>query len=84
MKDDEVAERGGEASSSKSWNAESREMASMPFGSDVEGAAGQKYGAEGANRAWERMDNVSDFIAARMVIKYSDQDLFASRKAINT
>jgi hypothetical protein len=39
MKDDEVAERGGEASSSKSWNAESREMASMPFGSDVEGAA---------------------------------------------
>ena len=29
----------------------------------------QMYGAEGTNSAWERVDNGSDFIAARMVIK---------------
>ena len=29
---------------------------------------GQMYSAEGTNPAWERVDNGSDFIAARMVI----------------
>ena len=42
------------------------------------------YDAEGTNLAWERVDNGSDFIAARMVIKSCGQDLFAARKAINT
>ena len=44
----------------------------------------QMYGAEGTNPAWERVDNGSDFIAARMVIKSYGRDLFAARKEINT
>ena len=39
MQYDEAAERGGEASSQKNWNAECREVATWSFGSDTEGAA---------------------------------------------
>lgn len=42
------------------------------------------YGAEGINSAWERVDNGSDFIAARSVIKSYGRDLYAARKGINT
>ena len=35
----EVAERGGEASSSNNWNAECKEVATWSCGSDAEGAA---------------------------------------------
>ena len=39
MQYDDVAERGGDASSSKSWNVECKEAATWSFGSDAEGAA---------------------------------------------
>ena len=39
MQYDEVSERGGVASSSKSWNAEREGVATWLCGSDVEGAA---------------------------------------------
>ena len=39
MRHDEVAERGGEASSSKNWNAERKEVATWSCRSDTEGVA---------------------------------------------
>ena len=39
MRYDEVAERGGVAFSSKSWNAERKGVATWSCGSDAEGAA---------------------------------------------
>lgn len=38
MQSGDVAERGGEASSSKSWNTEREVVAAWSCGSDVEGA----------------------------------------------
>ena len=42
----------------------------------------QMYGAEAANSAWERVDNGSDFIIARIAIKSFHQDLLPTRIAI--
>ena len=42
------------------------------------------YGAEETNPAWERVDNGSDFIAARMVIKSYGRYLLNTRMVINT
>ena len=84
MQYDDVAERGGVASSSKSWNAELGVVASWACRSDAGGQRRLMYGTEGTNSAWKVMDRDSDFIAARMLIKSYGLDLFASRKAINT
>ena len=40
------------------------------------------YGAEGTNPAWERVDNGSDFIAARIVIKLRHYNLLSTRIVI--
>ncbi len=84
MKYDDVVEHEEEVSSSKSWSAEREGVATWSRRSGTEGAAGQIYGAEGTNLTWERVDNGSDFIPDRKVIKSYGQDLFASRVAINT
>ena len=40
------------------------------------------YGAEGTNLVWERVDNGSDFTAARIVIKLCHYNLLPTRNVI--
>ena len=70
------------ASLSKSWNAECKGVATWSFGSDAEGAGEADVWRRSNNLAKERVDNGSDFTAARIWIKLCYYNLLPTRNLI--